>query len=139
MRSLHIAPLLVVLAACGGASGGDPETLIDGSYVVTSIQVGDPQRQVLGPVTISFTAESIAVDTPCNDMGGPVSYSSTELTVGPLASTEMACEAPLMEQDQLLADVLSGNPSWQVADGLLTLTSGAYVIVADSTADGVVP
>ena len=129
----------LALSACGGSAGGDPEVLIDASYVVTSIAVGDPERQVLGPVTISFTADSVSVDTPCNDMGASVEYSPSTLTVGPVMATEMACEAPLMEQDQLIADVLAGNPTWQVADGILTLTSGRTVITADSTADGVVP
>lgn len=129
----------LALSACGGSAGGDPEVLIDASYVVTSITVGDPERQVLGPVTISFTADSVAVDTPCNDMGASVVYSPTTLTVGPVIATEMACETPLMEQDQLIADVLAGNPTWQVADGFLTLASGSTVITADSTADGVIP
>ena len=130
----------LALSACGGSSaGGDPEVLIDASYLVTSFTVGDPERQVLGPVTISFTADSVAVDTPCNDMGATVEYSPTTLTVGPVIATEMACEAPLMEQDQLIADVLAGNPTWQVADGILTLTSGRTAITADSTADGVIP
>ena len=129
----------LALSACGGSAGGDPEVLIDASYVVTSITVGDPERQVLGPVTISFTADSVAVDTPCNDMGATVEYSPTTLTVGPVIATEMACDAPLMEQDQLIADVLAGNPTWQVADGILTLTSGRTAITADSTADGVIP
>jgi len=136
------AATALALTACGGGGStpaGDPEVLIDATYVVTSITVGDPERQVLGPVTIAFTAGSVAVDTPCNDMGATVEYSPTTLTVGPVIATEMACEAPLMEQDQLIADVLSGNPTWSVADGILTLTSGRTAITADSSADGVIP
>lgn len=140
MRALTAAAAaLMLVSACGAGGGGDPETLIDGSYVVTGFTVGDPERQVLGIVTISFTADAVAVDTPCNDMGATVEYSPTSLTVGPVVATEMACEAPLMEQDQLIAGVLAGNPSWEVSDGILTLTSGSMAITADSTADGVVP
>lgn len=139
---MSLAAGALALTACGGggsSGGGDPEVLIDASYVVTSFTVGDPQRQVQGPVTISFTADSISVDTPCNDMGATVEYSPTTLTVGPVAATEMACEPALMEQDQLIADVLAGNPTWTVADGILTLTAGSTAITADSSADGVVP
>ena len=130
------------LTACGGGGsspGSDPEVLIDASYVVTSFTVGDPEREVQGPVTISFTADSVSVDTPCNDMGATVEYSPSTLTVGPVAATKMACEPGLMEQDQVIAGVLSGNPTWSVADGILTLTSGSTVITADATADGVMP
>ncbi|MBM3687687.1 MAG: META domain-containing protein [Actinobacteria bacterium] len=132
----------LALTACGGggsSAGGDPEVLIDASYVVTSFTVGDPEREVQGPVTISFTADSISVDTPCNDMGATVEYSPTTLTVGPVAATQMACEPALMEQDQLIANVLTGNPTWDVADGILTLTSGSTTITAEATADGVAP
>lgn len=137
-----LAATALTLAACGGggpSAGGDPEVLIDASYVVTSFTVGDPEREVQGPVTISFTVDSVSVDTPCNDMGATVEYAPTTLTVGPVASTKMACEPGLMEQDQLIAGVLSGNPTWSVADGILTLTSGPTAITADATADGVIP
>ncbi len=137
-----LAATALALAACGGggsSAGGDPEVLIDASYVVTNITVGDPEPEIQGPVTISFTEDSVSVDTPCNDMGATVEYSPTTLTVGPVAATKMACEPGLMEQDQLIAGVLSGNPTWTVADGILTLTSGSTVITADATADGVMP
>lgn len=132
----------LALMACGGggsSAGGDPEVLIDASYDVTSFTVGEAQRQVQGPVTITFTADSVSVDTPCNDMGATVEYSPTTLTVGLVVATEMACEPVLMEQDRLVAGVLAGNPTWTVADGVLTLTSGSTVITADASADGVTP
>ena len=137
-----VAATVLALTACGGGGStpaGDPEVLIDATYVVTSFTVGDPERQVQGNVTISFTADSISVDTPCNDMGATVEYSPTTLAVGPIAATKMACEPGLMEQDQLIAGVLTGNPTWSVADGILTLTSGPTAITADATADGVIP
>jgi heat shock protein HslJ len=42
----------------------------------------------------------------------------------------MACEPALMEQDQVIADALAANPTWQIADGELTLSGGSTVIVA---------
>jgi heat shock protein HslJ len=44
-----------------------------------------------------------------------------------------------MEQDQVIAAALSANPTWQVADGSLTLTGEGTTIVADSAADGAQP
>lgn len=134
-----VAVAALALTACGGSAGGDPQTLIGGSYVVTSITVDGTQVAVIDPVTISFAADSIAVDTPCNDMGGSIAYTETRLEVGPLASTRMGCEPALMEQDQVIASALSANPTWQVADGSLTLTGEGTTIVADSAADGAQP
>lgn len=141
MKAMYAVTAMAVLAlaACGGSAGGDPQTLVGGSYVVTSITVDGAEAVVLEPVTISFAADSIAVDTPCNDMGGSITYTETRLEIGPLASTRMGCETALMEQDQVIADALAANPTWQVADGNLTLTGAGTTIVADSAADGAQP
>ena len=128
-----LAVLALALTACGGGSSAtsEPQSLADTSYTVTTITVEGAEREVLPPVEIVFTADAINVATPCNGMSGPVTYSETTLTIGALAQTKMACEAALMEQDQVIADALAANPTWQVADGALTLTGGGTVIVAE--------
>ncbi len=125
----------LALSACGGGSstGGDPQSLVGTSYAVTAITIDGGNQEVFDPVEISFAADSISVATPCNGMSGPVTYSETTLTVGALAATKMACEPPLMEQDQVIADALAANPTWQVTGSQLTLTGGGTVITADST------
>ena len=124
----------LTLTACGGGSSAtsDPQSLMDTSFAVTTITVDGADREVLPPVEIAFTAESISVVTPCNGMSGPVTYSGATLTVGALAQTKMACEPALMEQDQAIADALAANPTWNVADGLLTLSGEGTVIVAEA-------
>ena len=132
--ALALATSTFVLAACGGGSsaGGDPQSLIDTVYNVTTITVDGTDREVLGPVEIAFTADSISVATPCNGMSGQVTYSETTLTAGPLAQTMMACEPELMEQDQVIADALAANPTWQLSGETLTLTGGGTVIVGSA-------
>lgn len=100
---------------------------------MTSLEVAGSDRPVIGSVTINFAADSMGVDTPCNDMGGPVTYTTDRLEVGPLASTEMGCEPALMDQDRVIAEALASNPEWQLSDESLTLTGGGAVIIADST------
>ncbi|MFM1966632.1 MAG: hypothetical protein RL134_2357 [Actinomycetota bacterium] len=135
-----LAAIALALTACGGGSSAtsEPESFADASladtgYAVTTITVDGAQREVFPPVEITFTADSINVATPCNGMSGPVTYSETTLMVGALAQTKMACEAALMEQDQVIADALAANPTWQVVDGNLTLTGAGTVIVAGAT------
>lgn len=128
----------LILTACGGGSSAtsEPQSLADTAYAVTTITVDGADRDVLAPVEIAFTADSISVATPCNGMSGPVTYSETTLTVGALAQTKMACEPALMEQDQIIADALAANPTWQVTDGALTLTGAGTVIVAEPSSAG---
>jgi len=130
-----LAAAALALSACGGGSstGGDPASLAGTSYTVTAISIDGGDREVVDPVEIAFAADSISVATPCNGMSGPVTYSETTLTVGALASTKMACEPALMEQDQVIADALAADPTWKVTGSQLTLTGGGTVITADST------
>ena len=126
--------VVFALSACGGSStGGDPQSLVGTSYAVTAITIDGGNQEVFDPVEISFAADGISVASPCNGMSGTVTYSETTLTVGALAATKMACEPPLMEQDQVIADALGSNPTWQVTGSQLTLTGGGTVITADST------
>ena len=132
----------LALSACGGggsSTGGDPQSLVDTAYSVTSITVDGTAREVLGPVKIAVTADTISVMTPCNGMSGPVTYSESTLTVGALAATKMACEPALMEQDQVIADALAANPTWQLSGEQLTLTGGGTVIAGDNLLKEVTP
>ena len=134
-----LAAAALSLTACGGggsSAGGDPQSLIDTAYAVTTITVDGTNREVLGPVEIAFT---ISVATPCNGMSGPVTYSESTLTVGALAATKMACEPALMEQDQVIANALAANPTWQLAGETLTLTGGGTVIAGDNLLQEVTP
>ena len=138
--ALSVAAL--ALTACGGggsSAGGDPQSLIDTAYSVTTITVDGTEREVLGPVEITLTADTISVATPCNGMSGPVTYSESTLTVGALAATKMGCEPALMEQDQVIADALTANPTWQISGETLTLTGGGTVIVGDNLLAEVTP
>jgi heat shock protein HslJ len=146
MRQLPLIGTVLIastlaLSACGGGStaGGDPQSLVDTGYAVTTITVDGTQREVLGPVEIAFTADSISVMTPCNGMSGPVTYSESTLSVGALAQTKMACEPALMEQDQVIADALAANPTWQLAGEQITITGGGTAIVGDNLLKEVTP
>lgn len=136
-----LTAMALSLSACGGGSstGGDPQSLVDTAYTVTGITIDGAEREVLGPVEITFTADSISVATPCNGMSGPVTYGDSTLTVGALAQTKMGCEPALMEQDQVIADALAANPTWQVAGEQLTLTGGGAVIVGDNLLKEITP
>jgi heat shock protein HslJ len=133
------APALLVLVACGGGSSTSPTTLQESAYAVTAISVAGSDIEVQQPVVITFSADAVAIDTPCNDMGGSIEYGEATLTVGPLALTKMGCEPALMEQDQVIAETMAANPTWQLSNGTLTLTGGDTVITAQSVTADVSP
>ena len=61
-----LATAALAVTACGGggsSAGGDPQSLIDTAYSVTTLTVGGADREVLGPVEIAFTADTVSVMT----------------------------------------------------------------------------
>jgi heat shock protein HslJ len=81
-------------------------------------------------VRLMFTADTISAQAGCNSMGGGYSLTDGVLDLGMLATTEMACEEPLMRQDQWLAGFLDGaaasldGSTLMLANGDATLTLG---------------
>ncbi|MEZ4769238.1 MAG: META domain-containing protein [Caldilineales bacterium] len=61
----------------------------------------------------------------CNTYSGGYSVNGTSLTVGPLASTEMACEPDVMDQEQLYLAALQSAASFDLPGGQLVLFDAA--------------
>lgn len=116
--AVAFATLVAVLVACGdqaGTAGGqstrtDPGGPTAGTtYVVTSVTVGGtPRRLVAGSeIRIGLDAGRLTISAGCNTMSGAYRLDGTRLSVHGLASTEMGCEAPLMDQDSWVAELFT--------------------------------
>jgi heat shock protein HslJ len=105
-----LAAAALVLGACGSdSSSGDSPDLDGREFLSTSVEGHD-----LVPGTdirIAFTDGSLSANAGCNTMGGDYSLDGNMLEVGPMFSTEMGCEPPLMDQDTWLADFLTSGPA----------------------------
>jgi len=74
------------------------------------------------PVVVTFTAEvGIAGSAGCNSFSGPFTFDVNTLTVGPLISTLMACEEPIMAQETAIMTALQTATSFEVLDGQLRI------------------
>jgi heat shock protein HslJ len=139
MNGRSLRPLLaalatsLVLAACrSGGLAGDPQTgggepgdLAGRVFLSTAIE-----GRTLVPgsrVRLSFEAGQIGANAGCNSMGGPVAIDAGRLVLGPLSTTEMACDPALMAQDRWLGEFLDGATI--ALDGAtLTLANGGVVL-----------
>ena len=62
---------------------------------------------------------SIEGNAGCNAFSGPYTAAGTSMTIGPLATTRMACSSPALDtQEQQLLTALQSVASWEVDDGL---------------------
>jgi heat shock protein HslJ len=124
----------LVLAACGSdddtpaaddslpAVGSAPtaDDLVDRSFESTGVT----GHELVADTTIElvFMADSVGARAGCNSMNGGYEIVDGTLEVGAMASTMMACDDALMEQDTWLSGFLSSGPAISLDGDTLTLT-----------------
>ncbi len=84
-------------------------------------------------LTATFTADTVSGSSGCNTYSGGYKLDGLNVAIGPLASTQMACEQPLMDQEAAFLTALQtpgtveqsrGNVSIRNASGATQVTFG---------------
>jgi heat shock protein HslJ len=116
---------MVVLAGCAGGAGGtspapDPGSLEGRTFLSTQVE-----GRVLVPGTqirLAFEHGSVGGTAGCNSFGGEYRVDGGRLFVAAMYMTEMACDEPLMAQEQWLMQLL--------ADGVAITLDGDTLVLA---------
>lgn len=100
----------------------EPDAPLVGTiWVLTTIIDGDVAMSVLGDPTLEFAEDgSVSGSTGCNRLMG--SYDPAA-GFGPLATTRMACEPDLADQETRVLAVFDGDPVLVVEGATLTLAT----------------
>ncbi|MFN8193548.1 MAG: META domain-containing protein [Nocardioidaceae bacterium] len=138
-RTSALLPVLALaLAACGSqtgsaSDGGGSGAPDDGAYVVTTATVDGQDHPLVDGAQVVLTVDGgrISLTGGCNQMSGDADWSGDALTLGALASTEMACAEPLMQQDTWLSSVFSGTLEVDREGSGFVLTQGGTVMTFD--------
>jgi heat shock protein HslJ len=106
--------------------GGDPESLIEGSWAVTAI---DGTAVAEGTeVTMSFVrGGELGGKAACNRYTGNYRLTGEGLTFGPAAATRMACPGVLMQVETAFLALLPQVTHFDMRDGALLLMAGDRV------------
>ena len=131
-------------SADDGTEGTDSEDTmtdpLDGS-TFTSTSVTGHDLVAGTSARVSFEDGQLGVSAGCNQMGGGYSLDGDQLVIdGPMRTTEMACDPPLMDQDAWLADWVGAGLTWQLDGDTLTLSGGdiAMELRAEVAGDGTI-
>jgi len=118
----------------GSGDGGSDETVT----AATLAGMGFASSSVTGydlvegsEITMNFLDDSVSVDAGCNIMNGGFEIADGAFTASQLASSKMACEQPLMDQDILLSEFLASSPAIALDGSTLTLTGEVATITLD--------
>jgi heat shock protein HslJ len=86
-------------------------------------------------MTIQFGADgSVSGSSGCNRFTGMYQTSGTSLMFGPLATTRMACEQAIMDQEQAFLAALAATKSYRIVGTTLTLVDATDARMAEFTA-----
>lgn len=124
LRKLMFAlfALTLLLAACGSTSSG----LTGVTWKLVSYGPADESLGAVPDVETSlvFGQDGNAGGTMgCNQFSGTYETNADQISFGPLASTLMACEEPLMNQETAVLAILSDAATYKVSGDRLTITA----------------
>jgi heat shock protein HslJ len=115
---------LLALTACGYA--GNAATLPGTAWKLVSYgSTASPTPALPDTVTaFKFGKDGkLGGSAGCNTFGGEYKLNSSQITFGPIASTEMACAPEKMAQESAVLQNLTGTAQLDLVNGNLTITS----------------
>ena len=127
MRYSALVVVVWLLAGCGDAlntaGGGDFAGQTYAAVEVT--RDGSAEPVVPGTsLTLTFDADGITASAGCNQMVSGGGVIDGVLQADTLATTQMACDPAIMEQEAWWAQFLTSAPTVEVGEQEMSLTSG---------------
>lgn len=128
-----LALVVVVMVACSDDEGSNDASPLEGTtWTLTSADGTDAVAEATANLTL--TDGQASGSGGCNSFNGSYTLDGDQLSFGPLASTQMACEEPVMAQEATVFSVLGAAESYSIDGDQLTISSPAGSLVY--TAEG---
>ena len=123
-------------SAASGSGAADAASDLAGKTLVAKEVTGSYTIVPGSTISITFDNGTLAARAGCNNLFGQYTVSGDVLNAPQLASTMMACDEALMNQDTWLAAFLASSPTWTYGGGTLTLTNGTDTIALTEAPSG---
>jgi heat shock protein HslJ len=122
----------LAISACSVQSTEESSASLVGSWKLTSFgPVGASFPAVEGSdAELTFNEDgTMAGNSGCNGFGGSYTVEGDQVTFSEVVSTLIACEEPLMSQEQEVLQLLTGTATYQIEGNTLTLMNNDAVLV----------
>ena len=122
------AAIAVLMAACSTApaGGGTGGTIAGPNWKLTSYDVSGTATPVPAGIAADarFAADKVAGSGGCNTFNGPAVVTGATIKIGPLATTQMACQPPQNDFEATYLGLLAKAASFTATSDKLTLFGG---------------
>ena len=136
MRKIALSSLVAIVAATA-CLGSDFADSVEGSWVMTSGTVDGEEIPLLDshPITIAFEGDEVGGTAACNGYGGTFELDGSEITIGALAMTEMACfPKEIMQAEAMFGTALTRVETVSI-DDQMTLSGDGVELVFEAVPD----
>lgn len=126
-----LAVIGTFIASRNASTSSTPTDLTNTTWTTTTMTVNGTEQALASnsTMTMQFGDGRVSVNAGCNQQNGQATWTNGQIILsGPMASTMMACEQALMNQDQTIAAFLAGNPTYTQSGNTLTLTDGSMSV-----------
>src|SRR5512134_1570268 len=116
------------------------ESLI-GPWKLTAYGPADAPTPAVEGVEAGLTFNedgTITGTSGCNGLGGDYTVEGDQITFGEFVSTLMACDDPIMAQEEAAHKVMTGTAAYRIEGDTLTITKDNMVLVLTRGTQGVV-
>lgn len=130
---LLLLSLLVTACSSRAAQGAqDPSAALVGSWKLTAYgPAAAPTPAVAGvDAGLTFNKDGTVSGTSgCNGLGGDYTVEGDKITFGEFVSTLMACDDPIMAQEDGAHKVMTGTAAYKIEGDTLTITKDDMVLI----------
>ena len=125
---LTLAIIALTISACSGAGTNPPVDLDGTSWTLTTLN-GRPVLEGSLP-TLAFEDGQVSGNGSCNGFGGEYAQDGSELTIGPLMSTLMACiPQEITDQESAYFAALAKVAGFAIENGELHLLDDQGIVL----------
>lgn len=128
---LTLLILSLAISACSAQRSEEPAASLIGAWKLTSYGPASSPTPAAEDTEAGLTFNedgTVAGNSGCNGFGGNYTVEGDQITFSEIVSTLIACEEPLMSQEEAVLKVLTDVTSYRIEGDTLRLTNNELVL-----------